>query len=67
MSLFAAPYGIREQTKKVSSSGKKEQHYLPPTSTYELSEVFTDLLQLAVHSLVIGGRLVFWLPIYRPE
>lgn len=36
--------------------------YIPPTKPYEMSEVVADLLMFAVKFLVLGGRLVYWLP-----
>lgn len=62
-----APYGIREQTKKLEATDARKPHFMPPTNKYELGEVFSDLLSLASRLLRVGGRLVFWLPIYRPE
>ena len=32
-----------------------------------LSEILTTLLDLAARYLVLHGRLVYWLPIYRPR
>ena len=34
---------------------------------YSLSEIISDLLQFAAQYLTLGGRLVFWLPIYRQQ
>jgi hypothetical protein len=36
--------------------------YYPPTKPYEMSEVLSDLLEFAARFLVLGGRLVYWLP-----
>jgi tRNA G10 N-methylase Trm11 len=41
--------------------------YIVPTHPYELRRMLGDLLVFAARHLVIGGRLVFWLPAYRPE
>ena len=69
MLMISAPYGIREQTLKLEAPAAdvKKPHFMPPTSRYELSDVFTDLLSLASRCLTVGGKLTFWLPIYRPE
>nr|XP_054750929.1 tRNA (guanine(10)-N2)-methyltransferase homolog [Lytechinus pictus] len=67
------PYGIREKTRKVG--GDKDQgerddqcsYHVPATQSYFLSDIFTDLLNFSAHYLRLHGRLVYWLPIYRPE
>uniref|UniRef100_A0A8C7F2T6 tRNA (guanine(10)-N(2))-methyltransferase TRMT11 n=1 Tax=Oncorhynchus kisutch TaxID=8019 RepID=A0A8C7F2T6_ONCKI len=72
------PYGIRESTRRTGSqkdsvnSVKPSEDYVgdshvPVSMAYHLSDIFTDLLNFSAHHLVIGGRLVYWLPIYRPE
>lgn len=43
------------------------ESHVPVSQAYHLSDIFTDLLNFSVHHLVIGGRLVFWLPVYRSE
>ncbi|XP_071536651.1 tRNA (guanine(10)-N(2))-methyltransferase homolog [Panulirus ornatus] len=73
------PYGIRESTERVgtlkepktSDDGTKQhssstQHF-PSKITYSLSDVFRDLINFAATHLVIGGRLVFWLPVFRED
>ncbi|XP_066558150.1 tRNA (guanine(10)-N(2))-methyltransferase TRMT11 isoform X2 [Amia ocellicauda] len=69
------PYGIRESTRKTGS--QKEiikppedyggESHVPVSMAYHLSDIFTDLLNFASKYLVMGGRLVYWLPVYRPE
>lgn len=44
-----------------------EESHVPVTQAYHLSDIFTDLLNFSAHHLVLGGRLVYWLPVYRPE
>ncbi|XP_029509406.1 tRNA (guanine(10)-N2)-methyltransferase homolog isoform X2 [Oncorhynchus nerka] len=72
------PYGIRESTRRTGSqkdsvnSVKPSEDYVgdshvPVSMAYHLSDIFTDLLNFSAQHLVIGGRLVYWLPIYRPE
>ncbi|XP_077967037.1 tRNA (guanine(10)-N(2))-methyltransferase TRMT11-like [Styela clava] len=67
------PYGIRERCRKVgknkevaTSANEPTIHY-PEQTAYHLDQVFIDLLTFAARTLVPGGRLVYWLPIYRPE
>ncbi|XP_018612480.1 tRNA (guanine(10)-N(2))-methyltransferase TRMT11 [Scleropages formosus] len=69
------PYGIRESTRRTGSQkeiGKPPEDlsgesHVPVSMVYQLSDIFTDLLRFAAHYLVMGGRLVYWLPVYRPE
>lgn len=77
MPLFPAPYGIRESTErvgtfknlKVNEEGVKQQvpaaQHFPSKISYSLSDVFRDLINFAATHMVIGGRLVFWLPVFR--
>ena len=41
--------------------------YIPAVCSYHLSELFADLLDFAAQFLVLGGRLVYWLPVIRNE
>ncbi|XP_015205046.1 tRNA (guanine(10)-N2)-methyltransferase homolog isoform X2 [Lepisosteus oculatus] len=79
-SLFDAiitdpPYGIRESTRKTGSQKEmikppedfNGESHVPVSMAYHLSDIFTDLLNFAAKHLVINGRLVYWLPVYRPE
>ncbi|XP_031757878.1 tRNA (guanine(10)-N2)-methyltransferase homolog isoform X3 [Xenopus tropicalis] len=67
------PYGIRESTRKTGT--QKEiiktdlfpESHVPVQLNYHLSEIFSDLLAFAAEFLVTGGRLVYWLPVYKPE
>uniref|UniRef100_A0A3Q1C4W7 tRNA (guanine(10)-N(2))-methyltransferase n=1 Tax=Amphiprion ocellaris TaxID=80972 RepID=A0A3Q1C4W7_AMPOC len=69
------PYGIRESTRKTGShkditkppDGIYVESHVPVSQAYHLSDIFTDLLNFSAHHLVIGGRVVYWLPVYRPE
>ncbi|XP_023266176.1 tRNA (guanine(10)-N2)-methyltransferase homolog [Seriola lalandi dorsalis] len=69
------PYGIRESTRRTGShkeitkpaDGIYAESHVPVTQAYHLSDIFTDLLNFSAHHLVLGGRLVYWLPVYRPE
>uniref|UniRef100_A0A672H8B4 tRNA (guanine(10)-N(2))-methyltransferase TRMT11 n=1 Tax=Salarias fasciatus TaxID=181472 RepID=A0A672H8B4_SALFA len=67
------PYGIRESTRKTGShkditkppDGIFVESHVPVSQAYHLSDMFSDLLNFSAHYLVVGGRLVYWLPIYR--
>ncbi|KAK9960839.1 hypothetical protein ABG768_008673 [Culter alburnus] len=69
------PYGIRESTRRTGSHKDiikppedfAGESHVPVSMAYHLSDIFADLLNFAAHHLVLGGRLVYWLPIYRPE
>uniref|UniRef100_A0AAX7U5R4 tRNA (guanine(10)-N(2))-methyltransferase TRMT11 n=1 Tax=Astatotilapia calliptera TaxID=8154 RepID=A0AAX7U5R4_ASTCA len=62
------PYGIREATRRtVHHILYFEESHVPVSQAYHLSDIFTDLLNFSAHHLVMGGRLVYWLPVYRPE
>ncbi|XP_071892137.1 tRNA (guanine(10)-N(2))-methyltransferase homolog isoform X4 [Anas platyrhynchos] len=68
------PYGIREATRRtgsqkesVKSAEGSTENPVFISSSYHLSDIFFDLLKFAAEYLVMGGRLVYWLPIYRPE
>lgn len=67
------PYGIRESCTRVGTrrpdvpdTTQFEQHY-PEQTAYHLDDVFTDLLYFSAQTLIPGGRLVYWIPVYRPE
>ena len=40
---------------------------MPAVSSYKLSEMFADLLEFAARFLVMGGRLVYWIPFVKHE
>lgn len=69
------PYGIRESTRRTGShkdtakpaDGFYMESHVPVSQAYHLSDIFTDLLNFSAHRLVMGGRLVYWLPVYRPD
>ncbi|OMH85456.1 tRNA (guanine(10)-N2)-methyltransferase [Zancudomyces culisetae] len=71
------PYGVRAGAKKIGmsqseqdlqpqpESSRSADGYLvryPTTIPYEMSRVIDDLVSFAARYLVLGGRLVFWLP-----
>ncbi|KAM3728891.1 tRNA (guanine(10)-N2)-methyltransferase [Dirofilaria immitis] len=70
------PYGVREKGQRVGIKGKKESwivenvqnanHY-PEKAKYSISSTFLDLIDLAGKLLVVGGRLLFWFPVFDDE
>ncbi|KAJ7341910.1 hypothetical protein JRQ81_007725 [Phrynocephalus forsythii] len=68
------PYGIREATRRTGSqkemtktAEKGTENHITVSSKYHLSDILLDLLKFAAEYLVTGGRLVYWLPVYKPE
>ncbi|XP_077156245.1 tRNA (guanine(10)-N(2))-methyltransferase TRMT11 isoform X5 [Paroedura picta] len=68
------PYGIREATRRTGSqkemgkvTERGTENHISISSNYQLSDILFDLLKFAAEYLVIGGRLVYWLPVYKPE
>ena len=45
---------------------RKEGH-ISAVHSYNMSDIYSDLLDLAARYLVVGGRLVYWIPIIRGE
>ena len=43
------------------------ESHVPVSLSYHLSDMFFDLLNFAAETLILGGRLVYWLPVYTPE
>eukprot|EP01135_Chromosphaera_perkinsii_P003326 Nk52_evm26s240 gene=Nk52_evmTU26s240 len=72
--LTDPPYGIREEAKKLGPKPGREgvkivqrHDHIPQTVKYELPDILNDLLDFAAKSLVIQGRLVYWIPVYRED
>ncbi|XP_034965145.2 tRNA (guanine(10)-N2)-methyltransferase homolog isoform X2 [Zootoca vivipara] len=68
------PYGIREATRRTGSqkemakmAERGTENHVSISSNYHLSDILFDLLKFAAEYLVLGGRLVYWLPVYKPE
>ncbi|MCP9257255.1 hypothetical protein DINM_000509 [Dirofilaria immitis] len=74
--ISMTPYGVREKGQRVGIKGKKESwivenvqnanHY-PEKAKYSISSTFLDLIDLAGKLLVVGGRLLFWFPVFDDE
>ncbi|MCL4141603.1 UNVERIFIED_CONTAM: hypothetical protein GTU68_015563, partial [Idotea baltica] len=71
------PYGIRESTERVGNPKERkrkfsaeevstELHY-PSKMNYDIADIMVDLLNFSVGHLKLGGRLVFWLPVFRED
>eukprot|EP01133_Synstelium_polycarpum_P019514 gene19514-23377_t len=65
------PYGIRAGAKRIGKSKNRRVRappegfkfcYIPQSTEYKVPDVMADLLELAAKMLVIGGKLVYWLP-----
>ncbi|KNC82476.1 hypothetical protein SARC_05246 [Sphaeroforma arctica JP610] len=57
------PYGFREGARKVRIGRLR----CGEDNKYPLSSLLLDLLEFAAQHLVVGGRLVYWLPMMREE
>ena len=70
-----APYGVREGARKVGKKQKTIERNRPKPKPedmrnphivqcipYSLTDMLRDLLKFASQTLVMGGRLVYWLP-----
>ena len=64
------PYGIREGAKKIGArkpgkvlpdQSKFSTSHIPQRIPYNGKDIFADLLNFAARTLVIGGRLCFWM------
>lgn len=67
------PYGIRAGARKSGSKSDNpmpvsEEHrhdHIAQTKVYDVSDVMSDLLDVAARTLVMGGRLVYIIPSYK--
>lgn len=66
------PYGIREATERIGSTKPSptiEEHHLvthvPSKISYNLSQMYEDLLTFSAIHLEVCGRLVCWFPVFR--
>lgn len=73
--LTDPPYGIREGGRKIGSKSKVikpippgcVESHIPEVQTYKLSDLFMDLVGFAAQFLVLGGRLVYWMPVIKTD
>ena len=69
------PYGVREKCEKIGTSTRFDDwinfempdDHFPDKVSYNLTDVFKDLLSFSFKHLKIGGRLVFWFPVAKEE
>ena len=64
------PLGVILSVLKVAFSCDympREESHVPAVCSYRLSDIFADLLDFAAKFLVLGGRLVYWLPVVKHE
>ncbi|XP_071804745.1 tRNA (guanine(10)-N(2))-methyltransferase homolog [Asterias amurensis] len=54
-------------TEPGTGTDEQSEQHIPAKTSYVLSDIFTDLLNFSAQYLCLNGRLVFWLPVYRPE
>ena len=46
---------------------KCPESHVPVSLSYHLCDMFFDLLKFSAETLVLGGRLIYWLPVYTQE
>jgi len=71
--LCDPPYGIRAGARKTGSKldqprqilEENRHTHIPQTKPYVVSDVMSDLLDVAARTLVLGGRLVYVIPSFR--
>ncbi|EAL65472.1 tRNA guanosine-2'-O-methyltransferase 11 [Dictyostelium discoideum AX4] len=65
------PYGIRAGARKIGFKENRKfvpvpeglrRDHIPQCIDYSVPDVMADLLELAAKTLIVGGRLVYWLP-----
>ena len=69
------PYGIRAGARKTGSRldqprpilDEHRHDHIPQTKPYAVSDVMSDLLDVAARTLAIGGRLVYVIPSYAKD
>ncbi|XP_018015888.1 tRNA (guanine(10)-N2)-methyltransferase homolog [Hyalella azteca] len=57
----------RDFTKRQDNKRLDGSPHYPAKVNYGMADVFKDLLNFAASNLVVGGRLVYWMPFIRDE
>ena len=52
----------KQQQEQQPEQPKQKQHSFAHTELYAVPDMLRDLLDMAAQTLVLGGRLVFWMP-----
>ena len=73
--VFDRSFSVREKCEKVGSTNHRDDwinfelpdNHFPDKISYELHDVFRDLLVFSHRHLKLSGRLVFWFPVARDE
>ncbi|KAI1290177.1 tRNA (guanine(10)-N2)-methyltransferase -like protein [Halotydeus destructor] len=72
--LCDPPYGIRESSVQVGTAKenfKIPEHlvelHVPSKLHYNLQDIISDLLRLGANHLCIGGRIAFWMPVFKDK
>lgn len=58
---------IETKTRRPAAEESAETLHFPSKSTYNFAQLYGDLMRFSAKHLRMGGRLVFWIPIYRFE
>jgi tRNA (guanine10-N2)-methyltransferase len=66
ISVTDPPYGVRAGSRKLNME-HSEEVYKNKTQIYDTVSIFQDLVNFAADHLVLGGRLVFFMPTVTEE
>ncbi|XP_076350026.1 tRNA (guanine(10)-N(2))-methyltransferase TRMT11-like isoform X2 [Tachypleus tridentatus] len=67
------PYGIREATERIGTAKTYTipdhlvSGHIPSKVSYNLQDIIRDLLNFSGDHLCVGGRLVYWLPVFKND
>ncbi|XP_013783068.1 tRNA (guanine(10)-N2)-methyltransferase homolog [Limulus polyphemus] len=67
------PYGIREATERIGTAKTYTipdhlvSGHIPSKVSYNLQDIIRDLLNFSGAHLQVGGRLVYWLPVFKND